>query len=97
MEIRKERARLVKTIRDFNPELVIPVGKLSISYCLNKTFDSLSENVGKVFEADPYQSLGFSVQVIPIPHPSGASTWRYKPENEKLLWQALNLLKKAMV
>lgn len=95
-EIKKERERLKKTIQNFNPELVVPIGKLSISYCLNQNQLSLNQNIGKIFNIDPYQALGFNVPVIPLPHPSGASTWRHKPQNQKLLLQALNLLKSAL-
>lgn len=95
-EIKKERERLKKTIQNFNPELVVPIGKLSISYCLNQDLLPLSQNIGKIFNTDPYQVLGFNVPVIPLPHPSGASTWRHKLQNEKLLLQALNLLKNAI-
>lgn len=92
-EIKKERVRLIKTIRDFDPQIVVPIGKLSISYCLNQTLLPLNKNIGKIFEVDPYQALGYKVQVLPLPHPSGASTWRHNPENQKLLSNALALLK----
>jgi uracil-DNA glycosylase len=92
-EIVKERPRLKKIIDDFDPDLVIPIGKLSISYCLNMSFKKLNEVVGKTYEADPYNLLGKQLTVIPLPHPSGASTWKHKDENKLLLEKALYLLK----
>lgn len=92
-EIESERARLIKTIRGFGPQIVVPIGKLSISNCLNQNILPLNQNIGKVFRVDPYQALGYEVQVLPLPHPSGASTWRHNPQNQKLLSNALNLLK----
>lgn len=92
-EIKREQIRLVKTIRNFSPQIVVPIGKLSISYCLNQTLLPLNKNIGKIFEVDPYQALGYKVKVLPLPHPSGASTWRHNPQNQKLLSKALTLLK----
>lgn len=96
IEISKEHDRLISTLRLFDPKLVVPIGKLSIANCLGQSFETLSENIGKVFEVDPYQALGFKVKVIPLPHPSGASTWRHKTQNKKLLIKALNLLSSSL-
>jgi hypothetical protein len=40
--------------------------------------------------------LGREVATIPLPHPSGASTWVFKPKNKILLNQAVCLLKKEL-
>jgi hypothetical protein len=32
--------------------------------------------------------------IIPLPHPSGASTWHQKPENRKLVKKAIRLIYK---
>lgn len=92
-EIAKERKRLAKTIKDFNPEIVISIGKLSLSYCLDEDIDLLNKYIGKSFIKDPYNLYASEVLIIPFPHPSGASTWKHKPENKKLLQKALQLLK----
>jgi uracil-DNA glycosylase len=92
-EIEKERDRLRKTIKDFGPEIVVPVGRLSISYCLNQNVQSLTASVGKKYKTNPYNLYTKELLVIPLPHPSGASTWRYKKENKELLDKALFLLK----
>ncbi len=95
-EIVKERYRLAKTIRDFKPELVVPIGRLSISYCLNDKVQPLISNIGNIYKANPYKLYNGELTIIPLPHPSGASTWRHKKENKELLKKALNLLKENL-
>ena len=92
-EILKERGRLQKTIKEFDPEIVVPIGRLSIAYCLGKVIEPLEKNIGQQYLIDPYSLFGKQTLVIPLPHPSGASTWRYRPEGKKLIPVALNLLK----
>lgn len=92
-EIAKEKPRLIKTIRDFNPSIVVPIGKLSISQCLKSDFKLLTEILGKIYQVDPYLALGHDLDVIPLPHPSGASTWHHHPAHKKLLSKSLDLLK----
>jgi len=96
LEITKERKRLEKTIKDFGPEIVVTIGKLSLSHCLQKEVTLLNEFIGKSYKTDPYNLYGKEILVIPFPHPSGASTWYKKPENRKLLEKALNLLKENL-
>jgi len=93
-DIKKERKRLIKTIKDLNPKIVVPIGVLSISHCINEKTQPLVNNIGNIYSLDPYLALGREVRIIPLPHPSGASTWRHKKENKKLLNKALRLLKK---
>ena len=92
-EIKKERKRLKDTINNFNPNIVIPIGKLSIAYCLETRKPFLKNYIGKSFVANPYGLMDREVLIIPFPHPSGASTWHKKTENRILLNKALNLLK----
>ncbi len=69
------------------PQLVLPVGKLAISRFLE--FSSLAEVVGRRWTAD---SHGWSGDVIPLPHPSGASTWHRMEPGKSLLGKSLRLL-----
>lgn len=92
-QIEKETERLTKTILEFAPEIVVPVGRLSISYCLQTSIASLKDVIGRAYFADPYLLTKRQIKIIPLPHPSGASTWKHKPENQKLLLKALHLLK----
>ena len=69
------------------PKLVIPVGKLAISQYLQCA--KLVEVIGQKFEVDVE---GASVDMIPLPHPSGASTWHRMSPGKELLDQALGLI-----
>ena len=95
-EIKKEKKRLEYTIKNFNPELVVPIGRLSIAYCLNQDVQPLSKHIGRAYSVNPYMLLNKKLTVIPLPHPSGASTWRFKKENTLLLDKALQLLKEEI-
>jgi uracil-DNA glycosylase len=94
----KERRRLKKTIIDFDPEILVTIGKLSLSYCLNQKIDKLDKNyISKSFNINPYEMLNKNILVIPLPHPSGASTWIYKEGNKALLQKALSILKEQLI
>lgn len=66
------------------PELVIAVGKLAIQQFVS--FDKLIEVVGQTFTIER-NSVEFDV--IPLPHPSGVSTWPRMEPGKTLLQQAL--------
>lgn len=66
------------------PELVIPVGKLAISRLMDA--DKLRDVVGQRFQRDV---RGLETDVIPLPHPSGASTWHRTEPGRTLLTRAL--------
>jgi uracil-DNA glycosylase len=68
------------------PELVIPVGKLAIQQFM--ALGKLTEVIGQTFNRTMW---GVSFDMIPLPHPSGASTW-HRMEPGKTLTQ--NALKK---
>lgn len=87
MEIARCAEWLAEEVRLLNPELVIPVGKLAIAQMLDS--DRLDAVVGRTHRL-AWQ--GRDVDVIPLPHPSGLSTW-YKVEPGKtLLREALALI-----
>ena len=69
------------------PQLVLPVGKLAISQFL--AFDSLASVVGQKW-AIKYH--GQTSDLIPLPHPSGASTWHRMEPGKTLLQKSLRLL-----
>ena len=95
-EIKKERKRLAKTIYDFKPDVVITIGKLSLSHCLQKEVNLLDKFIGKTFNVNPYGLYNKELLIIPFPHPSGASTWYKKTNNKELLNMALSLLKENL-
>jgi uracil-DNA glycosylase len=86
-----ERARcgdwLDAELRIIRPPLIIPVGRLAMDRFLGA--HPLDELVGR--EHEVAHAGGASV-VIPLPHPSGASSWIHAPEHRLLLDRALALI-----
>ena len=78
---------LNKEIELLQPRLVIPVGKLAISQYL--TVNKLVDVIGKKFRLN---IKGVDVDMIPLPHPSGASTWHRMSPGKELLDQSLDLI-----
>jgi len=71
-------------LRLLKPALVIPVGKLAIAQFL--PVQPLVETIGKTFRA---QRAGVEFDLVPLPHPSGASPWHRMEPGRSLLAQAL--------
>ena len=69
------------------PRLVLPVGKLAISQFLG--LHPLTAVIGRSFHV-VYQ--GHAVDVVPLPHPSGASPWHRMEPGRTLLGRALALV-----
>ena len=78
---------LNKEIQLLQPKLIVPVGKLAISQYL--TVNKLVDVIGQQFEST---INCIDVVIIPLPHPSGASTWHRMSPGKALLDQALGLL-----
>jgi uracil-DNA glycosylase len=76
-----------KEIELLQPKLILPVGKLAISQYLE--VDKLVDVIGKQLRTTVN---GFDVDIIPLPHPSGASTWHRMSPGKELLERALVLL-----
>ncbi len=76
-------------IKLLQPKLILPVGKLAISQYI--PVSKLVDVIGKEIQ----QNInGLEVDIIPLPHPSGASTWHRMSPGKELLAQALELLAK---
>jgi uracil-DNA glycosylase len=71
------------------PTLVIPVGALAISRVLGD-FGKLTEVIGTKTKTKFH---GAEVDVIALPHPSGASTWHRVEPGKTLLLKALRELR----
>jgi uracil-DNA glycosylase len=78
---------LEEELRIIRPSLLIPVGRLAIDHFLGPL--ALDVAVGREHEVT--HAGGRSV-VIPLPHPSGASSWIHAPGHRKLLEQSLELI-----
>lgn len=66
------------------PHLAIPVGKLAIAQFL--PFQKLDEVVGRKFRIERANAI---VDLIPLPHPSGASPWHKLSPGKELLGKAM--------
>ncbi len=79
-EIELCRSHLEQELSLVRPALIIPLGRLSISYFVGSA--PLAEMIGNVFEREP--SL-----VLPLPHPSGVSHWLNSAEHQAQLDKAI--------
>jgi uracil-DNA glycosylase len=70
--IRNCRPHLLREFTLLRPKVVVPVGGLAVKELLGVA--RLSEAVGRKFGRD-------GIVYIPLPHPSGASTWLNTKEN----------------
>jgi uracil-DNA glycosylase len=71
------------------PRVLLAVGGLAIETLLGEKL-RLDEAVGRVFQVD-------GRHVLPLPHPSGASLWPNKPENQARIDRALVRLREELV
>ena len=87
-EIERCSRHLAAEVRLLRPQLILPVGKLAIAQVL-PDLDQLTDAVGACHRATWH---GHQADVIPLPHPSGASTWHRMEPGKSLLAQALRKL-----
>ena len=71
--------------RLLRPQLVVPVGGLAIKRLLGVT--GLAACIGRRYELDNGSAA------IPLPHPSGASSWVNSPANRSLVECAIDLIR----
>lgn len=84
-EVERCSKHLAAEARILQPRLVIPVGKLAIEQLFPET-EKLVEIIGTKQRA----KLGnVEMDAIPLPHPSGASTWHRTEPGKTLLVHAL--------
>jgi uracil-DNA glycosylase len=83
-EIRNCSSWLSEEIEILKPRLIIPVGRLAISQFID--CEKLDTVIGKKFRARR-RDHGFDL--IPLPHPSGASPWHKIPPGKRLLEKAM--------
>lgn len=88
---REEIARCGEWLREevaiLQPALIIPVGKLAIAQMLHAP--RLDELIGRVHRVSYF---GHAADAIPLPHPSGLSTWFKVEPGKTLLREALHLI-----
>lgn len=88
LEIANCAPYLEEEIRLIRPLTLIAVGQPAIAKILPDPAP-LHERVGQLFRGSREE---IEFDVIPLPHPSGRSTWLVKPENQARLDRALELL-----
>ena len=74
-------------LRLIRPGLIVPVGGLAARRLLG--LKSLTECVGSRFELD-------EADAIPLPHPSGASSWLNNPANRARVTEAVGLIRQEL-
>jgi uracil-DNA glycosylase len=82
-EIAACRPWLERELAILQPKLILPVGRLAIEQLLGKC--ELKDVIGR-----PHRRGGRDL--IPLPHPSGASTWYHLPPGDRLTKKALSLI-----
>jgi uracil-DNA glycosylase len=75
-------------LRLIRPGLIVPVGGLAARRLLG--LKSVTECVGSRFELD-------DAVAIPLPHPSGASSWLNNPANRARVTEAVGLIRQELV
>ena len=88
VEIERCSQWLLSEIELLKPQLIILVGKLAISQFM--TIKKLDEVIGQTHRI---KINDHSCDAIPLPHPSGASTWPLKEPGKTLLQQAMKQIK----
>jgi uracil-DNA glycosylase len=86
-EIERCHAWLAAEVALLTPRLIIPVGRLAMAQLM--TVDSLTEIVGRQHRV---RLAGHELDAVPLPHPSGVSTWHKTAPGKDLLEQALRLI-----
>ncbi|WP_338360102.1 uracil-DNA glycosylase family protein [Yeosuana marina] len=89
IEIKKHIPKILNKINTNEMTLIIPVGKMAIEQILGVENIKLSDHIGKVYNKHPFNAKTKSVSIVPLPHPSGLSTWVFKDEHSLLLKKAL--------
>jgi uracil-DNA glycosylase len=91
-EIARCRGFVHQEVTILAPRLVLPVGTLAIEQVLGlpknhkqKLADVVGQSLRVTYE-------GIETDVIPLPHPSGASTWHRMEPGKTLLGKALRLV-----
>jgi uracil-DNA glycosylase len=74
-------------IRTLRPRLIIPVGRLAIVQFIDCA--RLEKVIGRKFRVT---RAGHRFDMIPLPHPSGASPWHKIPPGNALTERALKLI-----
>lgn len=97
-EIENCREHLRREVELVKPEILLAVGKLAILEVLRDqgvtAATPLAEVVGRSFKTTFH---GQPVKAIPLPHPSGVSSWPHTEPGKTQLRKALRLLRREVL
>ena len=83
-EVRNCSSWMDKEIQILRPRIIIPVGRLAITQFID--CKKLEKVIGRKFQVE---RAGHHFDIIPLPHPSGASPWHKIPPGRELTVRAL--------
>jgi len=83
-EIQNCSSWMNEEIKILKPHLIIPIGRLAIAQFIECT--KLDQVIGRKFRAQRADQI---FDLIPLPHPSGASPWHKIPPGKQLLEKAM--------
>ena len=83
-EVRNCTSWMGEEIQILKPRLIIPIGRLAISQFIE--CDKLEKVIGRRYRG---RRCGHDFDLIPLPHPSGASPWHKIPPGKQLLEKAM--------
>ncbi|HEY2102845.1 MAG TPA: uracil-DNA glycosylase family protein [Chthoniobacterales bacterium] len=86
-EVRNCSSWMNEEFEILQPRLVIAVGRLAISQFI--AFEKLEDVIGRKFILS---RDGVTFDLIPLPHPSGASPWHKIPPGRELLVKAMRMI-----
>jgi uracil-DNA glycosylase len=86
-EIRNCSSWMDEEIQILRPRLIIPVGRLAITQFIDCA--KLEDVIGRKFR---FTRAGHRFELIPLPHPSGASPWHKIPPGKALTEHALEIV-----
>lgn len=86
-EIRNCSMWMNDEIEILQPRLVIPIGRLATAQFV--AFEKLDEVIGRKFRIE---HRGVTFELIPLPHPSGASPWHKLSPGRELLARAMRTI-----
>jgi uracil-DNA glycosylase len=86
-EVRNCASWMDHEIQILKPRLIIPVGRLAIAQFIE--CEKLEKVIGRKFSVE---GGGHRFDLIPLPHPSGASPWHKISPGKELLERALKLI-----
>lgn len=94
VEIERCSRHIAAEVKILQPALVIPVGKLAIAQLLGEEAAKDLQLKDIVGRQQRITLAGHELDMIPLPHPSGASTWHRTEPGKTLLGKGLALIAK---